>query len=72
MTEDETVEAVAKRLEGKRHYMVYASEVVYYRIPVWAASESEARDQVYEGEVDIGDPQDAANFEVHDIQEVMP
>lgn len=72
MTDEEKVEAVTKRLEGKRRYMVYASEVVYYRIPVWAASESEARDQVYEGEVDIGEPQDAANFEVHDIQEVLP
>ena len=68
MTDDQVVEAVSQRLDGKKHYRVYATETVYYRMYVWAESPDAARDLIYEGEVDIPEPFDAGDFNIATIE----
>lgn len=51
-------------------FTVYASETVYYRFNVDADSLDEARNKVYDGEADIGEPTDSYDFEISDIEQL--
>ena len=69
MTDDDKVEAVTNRLEGKKRFLVQARETVYYEVEVWAFDRSDAQDESCEV-TDWGDPVDGCDFEVCHIEEV--
>jgi hypothetical protein len=50
-------------------YTIYASETVYYMKEVEAESEEQARELVFQGEIDFyyGDITDGANFNIDEI-----
>ena len=45
-------------------YWVYSSETVTYRTRVEAESQEEAADRVQNGDVDLGEAQDADGFQI--------
>ena len=53
-------------------YRLYASETVYYIVDVEAESEDEARDLVYQGEVDFDykDITDGGEFNLDRVEEL--
>lgn len=66
--EQEIVEAVAERLQGKKQYEVYSRETVYYARTVWATSPEEAENICHE-ECDYGDAVDYGNWQLDDVRE---
>lgn len=65
-TDEQVVEEVAMRLDGKKLYRVWASETVYYCQKVWAYNEDDAAEQALPEE--WGDPVDSQYFEVIDTE----
>ena len=69
MTDEEKVEAVAMRLEGKKKFSLQARETVYYEVEVWATDRDNAWDEARD--IDSwGDPVDGCDFEVFHVEEV--
>lgn len=66
--EEQTAEAVAKRLEGFKRFTLYARETVYYSKTVWAKDMDDA-EEIANDECDWGNPVDYADFEVYDMEE---
>lgn len=68
MTDDDTAEEVANRLEGKRKFEVMSRETVYYSRVVWATNAEEAENICME-EGDWGEAVDWDNFDVDGVEE---
>jgi hypothetical protein len=70
MTPDEqVVETVANRLEGKRQFEVMSRETVYYSRIVWADNEEEATNICHE-ECDYGDAVDYGEWQLYDCKQL--
>ena len=50
-------------------FEVLARETVYYRVVVEALDAADAREKIYNGEIDIGNPVDSDYFEIDDVIE---
>ena len=50
-------------------FEILARETVYYRVVVEALDADAAREKIYNGEVDIGEPVDSDYFEIDDVIE---
>lgn len=70
MTDQQTAELVAKRLEGKKPFLALARETVFYEVEIWAANEDEAMDIARNDVEDWGDIVDGEDFSIYDIVEV--
>ena len=68
MTEQETAEAVARRLEGKVQVTYYAKATVYYETTIEAESRERADNMYYGGEVEL-EIVDESDFETYDVVE---
>lgn len=63
-------ERAANRLLGLKEYNVWAREVVYSCITVWAMNEDEAGNLANNEGFDKDDIVDSADFEITDVEEV--
>jgi hypothetical protein len=48
-------------------FRVYCSETVSYMVEVEAESADQARELIFNGEVDLGEPVDGDNFEIDEV-----
>jgi hypothetical protein len=48
-------------------FRVYCSETVTYMVEVEAESADQARELIFNGEVDLGEPVDGDNFEIDEV-----
>ncbi len=55
-----------------KKYILHASEIVYYQLEVEAESEAEARDLLYQGQVDFdhSDITDYEDFNLNRVEEI--
>ena len=51
-------------------FEILCSETAWYRVEVEAESAEAARELIFSGAVDLGEPYDSANFEVDEILEI--
>lgn len=68
MTEEELVEKVTRRMEGKVLVTYYAKATVYYETTVEAESREQADNKYYGGEIQL-EIADESDFETYDITE---
>ena len=69
MSQEQTIESVVARLEGKKvRVTYYASETVYYETVIEAPTRGDADDLYYSGSVDPVTV-DSGDYETYDITE---
>lgn len=53
-------------------FEVFASETVFYRIRVEAKNAEDAREEIFSGNVQVGEAEDSEGFEIEKIVEITP
>ena len=51
-------------------FQILCSETAWYRVEVEAESAEAAKELIFSGAVELGEPYDSANFEVDEILEI--